>query len=161
MHVLMLMLPSVQNSLFSHLWEEKPIVVSYTLKLYCDYFNAIGEKCNAKGIRFGYHNHDKELSTKLDGQTIYDFMLTNTDPVKVIFEMDLYWALKVVRTRLIILINILAVSCYGTLRMRAEIGASGKMDFAGIWGSARHIQECSMELLKLKNIISTSLQAAR
>ena len=32
--------------------------VGYTsldgLKRYCDYFNAIGEKCNARGIRFGY-----------------------------------------------------------------------------------------------------------
>jgi sugar phosphate isomerase/epimerase len=62
-----------------------------TLKLYCNYFNAIGEKCNAKGIRFGYHNHDREFSTQLDGQTIYDVMLENTDPSKVTFEMDLYW----------------------------------------------------------------------
>ncbi len=62
-----------------------------TLKMYCDYFNAIGEKCAAKGIRFGYHNHNMEFSTKLDGQTVYDFMLQNTDPSKVIFEMDLYW----------------------------------------------------------------------
>lgn len=62
-----------------------------TLKMYCDYFNAIGEKCNEKGIRFGYHNHDKEFSTQLDGHTIYDFMLENTDPAKVMFEMDLYW----------------------------------------------------------------------
>jgi len=63
-----------------------------TLKLYCDYFNKIGEKCNAKGIRFGYHNHDKEFSTKLDSTVvIYDYMVENTDPSKVIFEMDLYW----------------------------------------------------------------------
>ena len=62
-----------------------------TLKMYCDYFNAVGEKCNEKGIRFGYHNHDKEFSTQLDGHTIYDFMLENTDPAKVMFEMDLYW----------------------------------------------------------------------
>ena len=32
------------------------------LKAYCDYFNTVGEKCNEKGIRFGYHNHDKEFS---------------------------------------------------------------------------------------------------
>lgn len=63
-----------------------------TLKRYCDYFNMIGEKCKAKGLQFGYHNHDKEFSTQLDGQTMYDFMMTNTDPSKVTFEMDLYWA---------------------------------------------------------------------
>jgi len=57
---------------------------------YCDYFNAVGEKCNAAGIRFGYHNHNNEFKD-IDGQTIYDYMLTHTDPAKVFFEMDLYW----------------------------------------------------------------------
>lgn len=60
------------------------------LKRYCDYFNAVGAKCNAAGIRFGYHNHSGEFKD-LEGQTIYDFMLKNTDPSKVMFEMDLYW----------------------------------------------------------------------
>ncbi len=63
------------------------------LKKYCDYFNEVGEKCNQNGIRFGYHNHDKEFS-QIDGQTIYDFMLQNTDPEKVMFQMDLYWAVE-------------------------------------------------------------------
>ena len=57
---------------------------------YCDYFNAVGEKCNAAGIRFGYHNHSEEFKD-LEGQVIYDYMLKNTDPAKVMFEMDLYW----------------------------------------------------------------------
>jgi sugar phosphate isomerase/epimerase len=57
---------------------------------YCDYFNAVGEKCNAAGIRFGYHNHSGEFAD-LEGQVIYDYMLKNTDPAKVTFEMDLYW----------------------------------------------------------------------
>lgn len=61
-----------------------------TLKMYCDYFNAVGEKCNAAGIRFGYHNHSEEFKD-LEGVTIYDFMLKNTDPAKVMFEMDLFW----------------------------------------------------------------------
>lgn len=60
------------------------------VKRYCDYFNAVGAKCNAAGIRFGYHNHTGEFKD-LEGQTIYDYMLKNTDPSKVMFEMDLYW----------------------------------------------------------------------
>lgn len=68
--------------------------VGYTslagVQRYCDYFNAIGEKCNAAGIRFGYHNHDAEFK-ELEGEIIYDYMLKNTDPAKVMFEMDLYW----------------------------------------------------------------------
>jgi sugar phosphate isomerase/epimerase len=61
------------------------------LKKYCEYFNAVGEKCNAAGIRFGYHNHDKEFSTLLEGKPVYDWMLELTDSSKVMFEMDLYW----------------------------------------------------------------------
>lgn len=60
------------------------------LKLYCKYFNAVGEKCNAKGIRFGYHNHDKEFG-KIDSVVIYDYLLDNTDPAKVAMQLDLYW----------------------------------------------------------------------
>jgi len=60
------------------------------LKAYCDYFNAVGEKCNEKGIRFGYHNHSGEFA-ELEGEVIYDYMLQNTDPDKVMFQLDLYW----------------------------------------------------------------------
>jgi len=108
-----------------------------TLKRYCEYFNAIGEKCNAKGLRFGYHNHDKEFSTQLEGQTIYDFMLTNTDPKKVMFEMDLYWA---------VIGKANPVSYFNKfpgrfelwhIKDEKEIGASSIMDFKAIWeGSA-------------------------
>ena len=63
-----------------------------TLQRYCEYFNKIGEKCNAQGIKFGYHNHDAEFNTELEGKTVYDYMLNNTDPDKVLFQIDLYWA---------------------------------------------------------------------
>ena len=62
------------------------------LKVYCDYFNAIGQKCIENGMQFGYHNHSHEFG-KLEGKVIYDFMLENTDPEKVFFEMDVYWAM--------------------------------------------------------------------
>lgn len=61
------------------------------LKTYCDYFNAIGGKCAAEGIAFGYHNHAHEFK-KVEDTVVYDFMLENTDPEKVFFEMDVYWA---------------------------------------------------------------------
>ncbi|MDO5666075.1 MAG: sugar phosphate isomerase/epimerase [Bacteroidia bacterium] len=60
------------------------------LQAYCDYFNQIGEKCNAAGIRFGYHNHNFEFK-ETEGELMYDYMLKNTDPAKVFFQMDVYW----------------------------------------------------------------------
>jgi sugar phosphate isomerase/epimerase len=107
------------------------------LKKYCDYFNAIGEKCNAKGLRFGYHNHDKEFSTRLDGQTIYDFMLMNTDPSKVFFEMDLYWVVEGGANPVDYFNKYPGRFLLWHIKDKEEIGASGKMDFAAIWAAAK------------------------
>jgi sugar phosphate isomerase/epimerase len=49
------------------------------LKRYCDYFNQVGQMANERGLRFGFHNHANEFK-ELEGETIYDFMLENTDP---------------------------------------------------------------------------------
>jgi sugar phosphate isomerase/epimerase len=107
-----------------------------TLKLYCDYFNAIGEKCKAKGIRFGYHNHDKELSTKLDGETVYDFMLANTDPSKVIFEMDLYWVVVGGANPVDYFNKYPGRFELWHIKDKEEVGASGMMDFKAYWENA-------------------------
>jgi sugar phosphate isomerase/epimerase len=107
-----------------------------TLKRYCDYFNMIGEKCKAKGIRFGYHNHDKEFSTKLDGQTIYDFMLTNTDTSKVMFEMDLYWTVMGGANPVDYFNKYPGRFELWHIKDKKEIGADTFMDFAAIWAAA-------------------------
>jgi len=53
-------------------------------------FNAIGEKVNAAGMRFGYHNHTMEFH-KTDGVVPYDELMRLTDPAKVTMEMDCGW----------------------------------------------------------------------
>lgn len=63
------------------------------LQAYCDYLNQIGEKCNTAGIRFGYHNHNFEF-VKVEGEMMYDYLLNNTDPSKVFFQMDVYWVVR-------------------------------------------------------------------
>ena len=40
-------------------------------------------------MKFGYHNHDFEFSVKLDGKTVYDIMLQNTDTNLVIQQLDI------------------------------------------------------------------------
>jgi len=108
-----------------------------TLKKYCDYFNAVGEKCKAKGIRFGYHNHDKEFSTQLEGQTIYDFMLANTDPSKVMFQLDLYWCVEGGKNPVDYFNKYPKRFVSWHIKDEKEIGASGKMDFEAIWKAAK------------------------
>lgn len=63
------------------------------LKVYCEYYNEIGRKCKEQGIRFGYHNHAFEY-VELDGVTWYDYMIENTDPDLVFYQMDVYWTVK-------------------------------------------------------------------
>lgn len=70
-------------------WMPTPATLA-DLQIYCDYYNQIGEKCNAAGLRFGYHNHNFEFK-EIEGQLMYDYMLQNTDPAKVFFQMDVYW----------------------------------------------------------------------
>ena len=60
------------------------------LKVMAEYLNAIGEMCNAEGIRFGYHNHSAELE-RVGRTTMLDYLITNTDPAKVFFQLDVYW----------------------------------------------------------------------
>ena len=59
------------------------------LKRYMEVFNKSGELCKKSGMKFGYHNHDFEFSVKLDGKTVYDIMLQNTDPDLVIQQLDI------------------------------------------------------------------------
>ena len=61
------------------------------LKTYCDYLNAVGRKCAEAGIKYGYHNHDYEFK-KIEDVVMFDYMLQNTDPEYVFYEMDVYWA---------------------------------------------------------------------
>ncbi len=56
-------------------------------------FNKMGEIAKKNGIRFGYHNHAFEFD-KIDGQLPYDILVSQTDPLLVTFEMDLYWVTR-------------------------------------------------------------------
>jgi sugar phosphate isomerase/epimerase len=63
------------------------------LKAAADNLNAIGQTCKDKGIRFAFHNHDKEFWPV--GEIIpFDYLLDNTNRDLVLAEMDLYWIKK-------------------------------------------------------------------
>jgi len=53
-------------------------------------FNRIGERVNAAGIRFAYHNHTAEFRSE-NGVVFYDELMKATDPAKVTMEMDCGW----------------------------------------------------------------------
>jgi sugar phosphate isomerase/epimerase len=56
-----------------------------------DQFNRIGERVNAAGMRFAYHNHTPEFRSE-NGVLFYDELMKTTDPARVSMELDCGWA---------------------------------------------------------------------
>lgn len=107
------------------------------LKKYCNYYNVVGEKCNKAGIRFGYHNHAKEFETVLDGNLFYDYLLENTDPKKVMFELDLYWIYKGKKNAVDYFKKYPGRFELFHVKDEMELGESGKMDFKSSFDNAK------------------------
>ena len=61
-------------------------------KEFCDMLNKCGEYCKEQNIRFGYHNHAFEFTTKWDGKMMYEVLMENTNPEVVTMELDWKWA---------------------------------------------------------------------
>ena len=104
------------------------------LKAECALLNKIGDEANKRGIKFGYHNHNIEFAKVAKTDQYYeDFLITNTDPKKVIFEMDVYWTtvggqdpvayLKKYPTRIQML----------HIKDEYVLGATGKVNFKDIF----------------------------
>lgn len=73
-------------------WMDVPKTLK-DLATYCAYYNEIGKRCKQQGLQFGYHNHAHEFQ-KVEGKVMYDYMLENTDPEHVFFQMDVYWVVR-------------------------------------------------------------------
>ena len=130
-------------------------------KYNAEQFNLFGEKINAAGMRFGYHNHTTEF-TKVDGQVPLEVLIQNTDPDKVHFEMDCGWvvvgggnpvALMRRYTNRFVMIHVkdfkpAAAGATGRARMPSatELGR-GEIDYTPIFAEARRIgiQHCFVE----------------
>lgn len=59
------------------------------LRRFLELFNKSGELCKKSGMKFGYHNHDFEFSQTLNGMSVYDIILQNTDPLLVAHQLDI------------------------------------------------------------------------
>ena len=58
-----------------------------------DEFNKLGELAKARGMMYGYHNHDYPF-IDMEGQVPYDILVKNTDPKLVTYELDLFWVIE-------------------------------------------------------------------
>lgn len=56
----------------------------------CDYANAIGQKCRAAGLLYGYHTHSHEYQ-KVENTRWIDYMMQHIQPENMFWQMDTYW----------------------------------------------------------------------
>jgi sugar phosphate isomerase/epimerase len=63
------------------------------LKRVAELFNKSGETAKKAGLQFAYHNHAFEFE-KVGNVMVYDYLLQNTDPELVKYEMDLFWVVN-------------------------------------------------------------------
>lgn len=105
------------------------------LKMWCDFYNAIGEMTSASKVQFGYHNHAHEFE-KIEDQIIYDSMIKYTDPKKVFFEMDVYWVTKGGAKPLDYMKKYPDRFPVLHIKDEKEIGESGQIDFKSIYETA-------------------------
>lgn len=57
-----------------------------------EFFNTVGKILKEQfGLSFIYHNHGFEFEP-YDGGTLYDYLITQTNPKYVSFELDILWA---------------------------------------------------------------------
>jgi sugar phosphate isomerase/epimerase len=56
--------------------------------------NPLAETVADCGLKLGYHNHDFEFAPLPggDGVTLWDLILSETDPARVVLELDCYWS---------------------------------------------------------------------
>jgi len=53
-------------------------------------FNRVGKILNENGIEFAYHNHGYDF-TPYENGTLYDYLIQNTNPDYVSYEIDILW----------------------------------------------------------------------
>lgn len=106
------------------------------LKNYAEYYNAVGKLCKEKGLTFGFHNHADEFS-KIENETVYDYLLKHTDPELVSFQIDLFW-MRIGGAKPIEYIKKYPGRFFSWhTKDDAEIGASGKVDFNHLFSYAK------------------------
>lgn len=86
--------PVPPMGMFTYDAETQTMGMTGTVEELTSILNTLGEKCKAAGLQLLYHNHDFEYKPNADGVTPIDYMLENTDPELVNFQMDLFWVTK-------------------------------------------------------------------
>ena len=101
----------------------------------CDYTNAIGRKCQAAGLKYGYHTHSHEYQ-KVEGQVWIDYMMQHTDASLFFWQMDTYWCVMGQQSPVQYFKKYPGRFAMLHIKDLYELGESGMVDFNAIFRSA-------------------------
>ena len=102
------------------------------LKAVCDYFNEVGKIGKEYGIKLGYHNHSHEYNV-MEDKIMWEYMIENTDPELVFFQMDVYWTSRAGKDPVAYLKKYPERIQMLHIKDELVIGDSGKIDFEAIF----------------------------
>ena len=105
------------------------------LQVICNYFNEIGKRCQALGMKFGYHNHAYEME-KIEDKIMIEYMLENTDPALVFYQIDVYWAVYGHYSPADLFNKYPGRFALLHIKDKKEIGQSGMVGFDAVFGNA-------------------------
>jgi len=115
-------------------WMSVPATLE-ELKKQCDALNEAGRMAAAEGLKVGYHNHSHEFQ-KVEGVPMLDYMIENTDPEAVLFEMDVYWTVMGQAAPVDYFNKYPGRFKLLHIKDRREIGQSGMVGFEAIFNNA-------------------------
>jgi sugar phosphate isomerase/epimerase len=70
-------------------WDEDFVSLEGVRRL-AERFNSALPLAQARGMTLGYHNHDGEFASRIDGRTAYDLLMEELDP-QIAAEVDIFW----------------------------------------------------------------------
>ena len=85
-------IPAPPMGMFTNNFETRTMGMKGSPEELVSFLNTVGEKASKAGLSLLYHNHDFEFIPNEDGLVLAEYILENTDPRYVNFQLDLYWA---------------------------------------------------------------------
>lgn len=100
----------------------------------CDYLNRVGKLAREYGLQLGYHNHAREYQKLTDSDKLmWEYLVENTNPDDVCFELDVYWCTKGEQSPVEYLRKYPDRIKLLHIKDDFVIGESGTIDFKGIF----------------------------
>lgn len=103
----------------------------------CDYHNAVGEKVNAAGLKYGYHTHSAEFGKIPGTDTVWmEYFIENTKPENMFWQLDTYLAVKAGASPVEYIKKYPGRIPLLHVKDRYELGQSGMVNFEPIFNAA-------------------------